>query len=153
MTAQKFKINSKYFFYSLGFILFCALCGAVLWLSPRGYFRNPGKPMPIEDVTYLCERLNIEQEPICKNTEKVYPPDFSDFIEEKFETPTTTYQDFQHVFSQYQIKLRVSEEGLPVIVSSYDINRDGNYDLMVYFDGTLDDNVIRFVVPREDLYY
>lgn len=151
MTAQKFKINSKYLFYSLGSVLFCVLCGGLLMLSSRGYFRNPGKPMPIEDVVFLCERLNIEEEPICKNTEKVYPPDFSDFVEEMFETPTTTYQDFQHVFSQYQIKLRVSEKEPPVIISSYDINRDGNYDLMVYFDGTFDDNIIRFVVPREDL--
>ncbi|MBN8579628.1 MAG: hypothetical protein J0L96_03065 [Anaerolineae bacterium] len=150
MTAQKFKINSKYFFYSLGFILFCVLCGALLWLSPRGYFRNLGKPVPIEDVTYLCERLNIEEEPICYSTEKVYPSDFSDFIKEKFETPTTTYQDFQHVFSQYQISLRVDKEPV-VIVALYDINRDGNYDLMPFFDGTLEDNVIRFVVTREDL--
>lgn len=107
--------------------------------------------MPIEDVAFLCERLNIEEEPICYSAEKVYPSDFSDFIKEKFETPTTTYQDFQQVFSQYQIKLRVHEDEIPVIVSSYDINRDGNYDLMIYFDGTLEDNVIRFVVAREDL--
>lgn len=150
MKTQNIKFNSKYFLYSLGFILFCVLCGGLLLLSSRGYF--PGKPIPIEDIRYLCNRLEIEEEAICKDNKKVYPSDFSYFIKERFETPSTTYQDFQTVFSQYQISLRIDKEPV-VIVALYDINRDGNYDLMPFFDGTLEDNVIRFVVTREDLHH
>ena len=104
-----------------------------------------------KDVDHLCAALNAEADPICNSDKKIYPSDFSDLIAEMFDSPRTRYQDVQHVFAQYQTKLDVSE-GSDVFAAYYDINRDGNWDLWVSFDGTLEANVIRGgILFRESL--
>ena len=130
-------------------IVICLLLIGFLMLSSRGYFARKEDPMMKEDVDYLCQQLEIK-DPICGNSQAVYPKDFTIFISERFENSSSSYQDFQNVFSQFQTKLTIYEDP-DVIVGVYDINRDGTWDLMPYFDGTLIDNTVRFVVFKESL--
>lgn len=149
MKTPNFKINSKHFLYSGLVIAFCILCSGLLILLRSGYFTEKEKPMLSEDVDFLCEELGIKNNTICFSDQEVYPKDFSDLIEEKFEVDSTSYEDVQSIFSQFQIKLDDDGESPVIFLSYYDINRDGVSDLIFYFDGTLEDNVIRFIVFKE----
>jgi hypothetical protein len=149
MKTANFKINSKHFLYSGLVISFCLLCsGLSSLLSRSDFLAKKEKPMLAEDVAFLCEKLETKSNAVCISGQAVYPKDFSDLISEKFDTPPTTYQDFQNAFIQFQTKT-IIETNPNVIISTYDLNRDGEYDLMPYFDGTLEDNVIRFIVFKE----
>ncbi len=150
MKTVNFKINSKYFLYSGLVISFCLLCsGLSSLLSRSDFLAKKEKPMLIEDVAFLCEKLEAKNNTVCVGDQEVHPKDFSDLISEKFETPSTTYHDFQNIFIRFQTKTRI-ETNPDVIISTYDLNRDGEYDLMPYFDGTLEDNVIKFIVFKEN---
>ncbi len=143
IISTRFKISGKLIFYVLGLIIGCLLCA--LWFT--GFFRQE-KPMLDEDIDYLCTALNAEDEPVCNSNEKIYPRDFSYLITEIFDSPRTRFQDFQHVFAPYQTKLTVYED-TNVIAVDYDINRDGNWDLIPTFFGTFEDNHLRNILFRE----
>ncbi len=137
IISTRFKISRKHIFYVSGPIIGCLLC--TLWFT--GFFELE-KPMLDKDIDHLCVALNAEAEPVCNSDKKIYPRDFTDLIEEMFDSPRTRYQDFQHVFAQYQIKLTVYEDP-DLIAVSYDINRDDNWDFSATFDGTFEDNLFR----------
>ena len=124
------------------------LCIGLLMLSSRGYFSKQ-EPVKKEDVSYLCEKLEIKDDSICNNSQAVYPDDFSVFISKRFEDSSASYQDFQNIFSIFQMEFSVHEDP-NIIISSYDLNRDEDWDLILKFDGTLEENIIRPIVFRED---
>lgn len=143
---EKLIFLAKYYL-AIGLILITGCLLLILASRIHAYFTAP-IPMSKEDIDYLCQALNAEAEPVCTSDEKIYTADFSDLISEMFESPNTTYMDFQHVFATYQTKVTLYEDPY-VIVALYDLNHDGDWDLMPYFDGTFKDNLIRFVVFRE----
>lgn len=118
--------------YVLGIIVACATIVSLLMLSSRGYFADKGKPVSIEDVNYLCQKLAIKQEAICNSEENIYPWDFSLYISNKFEEKKSTYEDAQEILGKYQMDVIASPTGTFFV--DYDINNDGEFDVSMWFE-------------------
>ncbi|MBN8655506.1 MAG: hypothetical protein J0M11_07210 [Anaerolineae bacterium] len=66
------------------------------------YSEEPAKPVSIEDIAYLCSKLEIEKETICNSTENIYPEDFSDIMKEIFQEGSHSYKEVQGLFLNFK---------------------------------------------------
>lgn len=118
----------------LGIIVAYIIMVGLLILSSKIYlhFVDKGKPVSLEDVNYLCQKLAIEQEVICSSEENIYPWDFSLYISNQFEEKKSTYEDAQEILGKYQMDVIASPTGTFFV--DYDINNDGEFDVSMWFE-------------------
>ena len=119
------------------------------------YSQEPEKPVSIEDIAYLCSKLEIEKESICNSNENIYPEDFSDIMKEIFQEGSHSYKEIQSLFSKYQTSLDTdtTDSASKLFISYYDINRDGFFDFAIYFEGTPENSLSDGIVFAVDLEY
>jgi len=118
-------------------------------LRSAGYLIEKQEPMIQDDIQYLCMKLDMEKEDICSSNESVYPQDFSPYISSNLESTSLTYDDVQDVLGQFQTNLE-EDHSLKVFVIYYDLNRDNETDVSIYFGGNLKNNTLNTILFSEE---
>jgi len=98
------------------------------------------------DVNYLCKKLEAEKEPVCNGNKKIYPRDFSLLISNRFASIPSTYLDVQDVLGIFQMNFDFTSTG--TLISTYDLNRDGKFDVDMTFES---DNTLIAIMFAEDI--
>lgn len=104
-------------------------------------WKQTTSPLPLEDIAYLCEALNIrDNEKVCFSNTDIYGPDFFPIIEEKYlsvDGDPISFEEFDKVFGNYLIECGnwvQQADGKEYFVCEYDLRGDDAFTFIALFD-------------------